>query len=67
MTQRSRQYWTERKKQQVGRETYAKQRLMLHQRQEYRCALCHIQFIPGESHRNGPYYPYKPRRNGRHQ
>jgi RNA-directed DNA polymerase len=28
-----RQYWQERKKQQVGRETYAKQRLMLHQRQ----------------------------------
>src|SRR5574341_2126374 len=44
-----RQYWTERKKQQVGRETYAKQRLMLLQRQEYRCALCHIQFIPGEA------------------
>ncbi len=28
------QYWTERKKQQVARETYAKQRLMLLQRQE---------------------------------
>jgi len=28
-----REYWQERKKQQVGRETYAKQRLMLHQRQ----------------------------------
>src|SRR5262245_46934545 len=34
-----RQYWQERKKRQVGRETYAKQRLMLHQRQGYRCAL----------------------------
>lgn len=43
------EYWIERKKQQVGRETYAKQRLMLLQRQEYRCALCHIQFIPGET------------------
>ena len=42
-------YWTERKKRQVGRETYAKQRLMLLQRQEYRCALCHIQFVPGEA------------------
>jgi RNA-directed DNA polymerase len=44
-----RQYWTERKKQQVGRETYEKQRLMLHQQQGYRCALCHIPFIVGES------------------
>ena len=43
------EYWTERKKQQVGRETYAKQRLMLLQRQEYRCALCRVQFIPGEA------------------
>jgi RNA-directed DNA polymerase len=43
------QYWTERKKQQVGRETYAKQRLMLHQRQGYRCALCKVPFIPGEA------------------
>lgn len=43
-----REYWRERKKRQVGRETYAKQRLVLLQRQEYRCALCHIQFIPGE-------------------
>ena len=42
-------YWTERKKRQVGRETYAKQRLMLLQRQEYRCALCYIQFVPGEA------------------
>jgi RNA-directed DNA polymerase len=44
-----RQYWTERKKQQVGRETYAKQRLRLHQKQGYRCALCRIPFIAGES------------------
>lgn len=43
-----RQYWIERKKQQVGRETFAKERLILHQRQGYRCALCSIQFIPGE-------------------
>ena len=43
------EYWTERKKRQVGRETYAKQRLILLQEQEYRCDLCHIQFIPGES------------------
>jgi RNA-directed DNA polymerase len=42
------EYWKERKKRQVGRETYAKQRLMLLQRQEYRCALCRIQFTPGE-------------------
>ena len=41
-------YWTERKKRQVGRETYQKQRLMLLQTQEYRCALCRIQFIPGD-------------------
>jgi RNA-directed DNA polymerase len=44
-----RQYWTERKKQQVGRETYARQRLMLHQKQGYQCALCKIQFVPGEN------------------
>ena len=44
-----RQYWVERKKQHVGRETYAKQRLMLHQRQGYRCALCKVPFIPGEA------------------
>jgi RNA-directed DNA polymerase len=44
-----RQYWTERKKQQVGREPYAKQRLRLHQKQGYRCALCRIPFIAGES------------------
>jgi RNA-directed DNA polymerase len=44
-----RQYWTERKKQQVRRETYAKQQLMLHQKQGYRCALCHLPFIVGES------------------
>jgi RNA-directed DNA polymerase len=43
------EYWRERKKQQVARETYAKQRLMLLQRQEYRCALCRIQFIAGEA------------------
>jgi RNA-directed DNA polymerase len=43
-----RQYWTERKKRRVGRETYSKQRLMLHQRQGYRCALCTIPFVPGE-------------------
>jgi RNA-directed DNA polymerase len=42
-------YWEERKKRQVGRETYMKQRLTLHQRQGYRCALCRIQFVPGES------------------
>lgn len=42
-------YWTERKKRQVGRETYEKQRLILHQKQGYRCALCHIPFIAGEN------------------
>jgi RNA-directed DNA polymerase len=43
-----RHYWMERKKRQVGRETFAKERLMLHQRQGYRCALCTIPFVPGE-------------------
>jgi RNA-directed DNA polymerase len=43
------QYWQERKKRQVARETYAKQRRMLLQTQAYRCALCHIQFGPGEA------------------
>jgi RNA-directed DNA polymerase len=43
-----RQYWRERRKRQVGRETYVKQRLMLHRRQGYRCALCRIPFGPGE-------------------
>jgi RNA-directed DNA polymerase len=43
------EYWIERKKRHVGRETYQKQRLMLLQRQEYRCALCRIQCIPGEA------------------
>jgi RNA-directed DNA polymerase len=44
-----REYWIERKKRQVGRETYQKQRLMLLQQQEYRCALCHSQFVLGEA------------------
>jgi RNA-directed DNA polymerase len=52
-----RQYWTERKKQQVGRETYEKQRLMLHQQQGYRCALCHIPFIVGESIETDHIFP----------
>ncbi len=43
-----REYWQERTKRQVGRETYAKQRLILYQRQGYRCALCTIPFGPGE-------------------
>ena len=43
-----RKYWQERKKEQVGRETYRKQRLILHQKQGYRCALCTIPFVPGE-------------------
>jgi RNA-directed DNA polymerase len=42
------EYWIERKKRQVGRETLAKERLMLHQKQGYRCALCTIPFVPGE-------------------
>jgi RNA-directed DNA polymerase len=42
------EYWMKRKKRRVGWENHAKQRLILLQRQEYRCALCHIQFIPGE-------------------
>jgi RNA-directed DNA polymerase len=44
-----RQYWVERKKPQVSRETHMKQRLRLHQKQGYRCALCKIPFIAGES------------------
>jgi RNA-directed DNA polymerase len=43
------QYWKQRKARQVGRETYQKQRLVLHQKQGYRCALCRIPFQPGES------------------
>jgi RNA-directed DNA polymerase len=43
------QYWNERKKRYVGRETFEKQRLILHQKQGYRCALCRIPFNPGES------------------
>jgi RNA-directed DNA polymerase len=43
------QYWSKRKRWQVGRETHEKQRLTLHQRQGYRCALCRIPFHPGES------------------
>jgi RNA-directed DNA polymerase len=43
------QYWLERKKQHVERETFAKQRGRLHQKQGYRCALCSIPFIPGEN------------------
>ena len=43
-----RQYWHEKKKRQVARETYVKQRLMLHQKQGYRCALCQVPFGPGE-------------------
>jgi RNA-directed DNA polymerase len=43
-----RQYWQEKKQRQVARETYAKQRLILHQRQGYRCALCKVSFVPGE-------------------
>jgi len=43
-----RQYWIARKKEQVARETFTKHRLMLHQRQGYRCALCQIPFVTGE-------------------
>ena len=43
-----RPYWRARKRRQVGRETYVKQRLLLHQKQGYRCALCRIPFGPGE-------------------
>jgi RNA-directed DNA polymerase len=42
------EYWRKRRKRQVGWENHAKQRLILLQRQEYKCALCHIQFRPGE-------------------
>ena len=52
-----RQYWTERKKQQVGRETYEKQRLMLHQQQGYRGALCHLPFRVGESIETDHIFP----------
>jgi RNA-directed DNA polymerase len=43
------QYWSERRKRHVSRETYQKQRLVLHQQQGYRCAQCRIPFLPGES------------------
>ena len=43
-----RRYWRERKKRQVGRETFVKHRLRWHQRQGYRCALCRLPFVPGE-------------------
>jgi RNA-directed DNA polymerase len=44
-----RQYWQARKKAQVVRETFSKQRLILHQRQGYRCALCQVPFVAGEA------------------
>ena len=44
-----RHYWVERKKQHVSRETYAQQRLILHQRQGYRCAWCRLPCRAGET------------------
>ncbi len=41
--------WVERKKHQVGRETYAQQRLRVPQKQGYQGALCRIPCIPGEN------------------
>jgi RNA-directed DNA polymerase len=43
-----RQYWLERKRQHIERETRTKQWQRLHQRQGYKCAICTIPFIPGE-------------------
>ncbi len=42
-------YWAERRKEQVARETFSRQRLVLHERQEFKCALCGIPFVPGEA------------------
>ena len=44
-----RQYGTERQKPQVGRDTDAQQRLIWPQTQGYRCALCSIPCLAGES------------------
>src|SRR5262249_21980130 len=52
-----RQYWVERKKQHVGRETYEQQRRILPQRQGDRCALCSIPFIAGETRETDPMIP----------
>jgi RNA-directed DNA polymerase len=33
----------------VARETYSVQRLVLHREQDFKCALCGIPFVPGET------------------
>ena len=52
-----RQDWVERKKQQVGRDTDKKQRLIRHQRQGDRCALCRIPCIAGANLETDPLIP----------
>jgi RNA-directed DNA polymerase len=44
-----RPYWAERRKEQVARETISTERRIIHRNQEYKCALCGIQFVPGEA------------------
>ena len=41
-------YWAERNAKQVIAETFSPGRRVLHQRQDYRCALCDLPFVPGE-------------------
>ena len=43
-----RPYWAERNAKQVITETFSTGRRVLHQRQESRCALCNLPFVPGE-------------------
>lgn len=42
------EYWLNRHKRQVGRQTFSRQKLMLLNKQNYRCALCGIPFLPEE-------------------
>jgi len=44
-----RSYWIERNVKLVTEETYSKQRLALHKRQDFKCDLCGGRFIPGET------------------
>jgi RNA-directed DNA polymerase len=43
-----RQYWRERNQEQVARETFSTERLVLQKQQEFKCALCDLPFVPGE-------------------
>jgi RNA-directed DNA polymerase len=52
-----RRYWHERKKRQVGGQTYSKQLLTLLRKQEYQCALCKNLFEPNEKIEQHHYVP----------